>query len=130
MSIVFSQTQPLMKKNLIPLLSFLLLTACAPHPGAGIWGAQEGNSMGIEKVTLSFDGKGEFVSQEQQSVTWHCFWGATGKQTVAMQCTPSINPDIERKFTLVIGENGNATLSDAKQVIGRFERLSGKPEIK
>lgn len=119
-----------MKKNLLPLLSFLLLTGCAPHPGAGIWGAQEENSQGIKKVTISFDGKAEFVSQDQQSVTWHCFWGGTGKQTVTMQCTPSINPDIAHKFSLEIGENGSAVLSDEKQVIGKFKRLSGNPVIK
>ena len=118
-----------MKKNLIALLIPVVLTGCSPHPGSGVWDALDENPMGIDKLVLSFDGKGEFTSQGQQPVTWHCFWSATAKQVVSLQCTPSNDTDTEHRFTLSIDESGHASLNDKDRLIGTFKRGSGKPSI-
>lgn len=109
----------------------VLLCACEPHPGAGVWSPQvAGNEYGASTLVVSYDGRAEFGTRKPQPTTWHCFWSATGKQTVALQCTSSINPDDEQTFDLVADGQGHAELHHDQRLVARLIRKDENPALK
>ncbi|WP_457675863.1 hypothetical protein [Thiolapillus sp.] len=113
----------------LPILPVLLfLGACSPHPGAGNWTATEENDWGIPGLTLSYEGRGLFTSK-QPAATWHCFWGGRNKTMAQLDCTPSSNTEQEESFTFNVDSTGVGTLSREGEILGRFRRVEGKPEI-
>ena len=76
----------------------MLLSACSPHPAAGVWKTAEDNNYGITKLVLSFEGRADFVTGKLNNATWHCFWANTGKQEASLDCTSSLNPEQEEAF--------------------------------
>ena len=106
----------------------LLLSACSPHPGAGNWAAAEENDWGVSRLTLSYEGRAMFDSKTPPA-NWHCFWGGTDRQTARLDCTPSSNTDKETQFTFSVNQGGIGILSLEGDILGRFQRVDGKPEI-
>ncbi|WP_456406570.1 hypothetical protein [Thiolapillus sp.] len=119
-----------MKNFLLPALFVILLGACSPHPGAGIWKAEGESTRGIKSITVAYEGKAIFSSSKPVAATWHCFWNGAGKQTANLDCTPSTNPDAEERFTFTVREDGTAELRQQDKVIGRFVRTEGNPSIR
>lgn len=118
-----------MKNFLFPALCVLLLSACAPHPGTGVWKAKGENSLGIPDLTMAFDGKARFTSSTNDPATWHCFWNASGKQIVKLGCTPSTDTEKEEYFVFTVREDGFGELSQNGNAIGLFMRGDKKPVI-
>jgi outer membrane biogenesis lipoprotein LolB len=105
----------------------LLLSACSPHPAAGVWKATKDNSYGISRLVVGFDGRADFVTAKQNNATWHCFWSMSGKQEAKLDCTSSLNTDQEERFVLSINEQGLAQLHHKSQLAGTFTRLNENP---
>jgi hypothetical protein len=40
----------------------LLLSACRPHPAAGVWKTTADNDYGITKLVVVFEGRADFVT--------------------------------------------------------------------
>jgi len=119
-----------MKNFLLPALFVIVLGACSPHPGAGIWKAEGENTLGIKGMTVAYEGKAIFSSSKPAPATWHCFWNGTGRQTAKFDCTPSTNTDAEAHFTFTVREDGTAELRQQGKVVGLFVREGGNPVIR
>lgn len=104
-----------------------LLSACSPHPAAGVWQAADDNDYGISKLVVSFDGKANFITGKLDNTTWHCFWGATGRQEVNMDCSSSTNTDPEERFILTINDQDIAELQHKSRRVATFTRLDENP---
>lgn len=116
--------------HLLRLLGItLLVSACSPHPGAGVWQATGDNDYGIAKLIVSFDGKANFVTSKLDNTTWHCFWGATGKQETSLDCSSSTNSEQEERFILNITDKGLAELRHQSQLVAVFTRLDENPTL-
>lgn len=103
--------------HLLIVAAILVISACSPHPVSGVWKATEKNSYGISKLIVSFDGKAEFTTTNPDSATWRCFWAATEKRQAKLDCTPSTDPDQEKRFILTVNERGHAELSHQSKLI-------------
>ena len=108
----------------------LLLSACSPHPAAGVWQAGEDNAYGITKLVVSFEGRADFVTRKLDNATWHCFWAVTGQQEANLDCTSSLNPDQEESFLLSINDQGLAELRHKSLLVGTFTRQDENPSPK
>ena len=108
------------------LLAFAL-SACSPHPGAGIWKAEGENSLGIKSMTLTYEGRAEFSSTKGEPARWHCFWNGASKRLAHLDCTPSTNTETHERFEFTVGKNGVGELRRQGKAIGRFLRQAGNP---
>ncbi len=108
----------------------LLLYACSPHSGAGVWQATTDNEYGISRLVVAFEGWAEFEATKQGNASWHCFWGRSGKLETTMECTSSNNSKQKQQFTLTINDQGLAELRHNSQLIGLFTRLDKNPTLK
>ncbi len=50
--------------SLFMLSIALLLSACSPHPAAGVWKTTEDNDYGITKLVVAFEGRADFVARK------------------------------------------------------------------
>ena len=107
----------------------LLFWACSPHEGSGVWQAVEENDLGISKLIVSFEGKAEFTTSQPDNIRWHCFWSIADKKKLALNCTPSNNPEHHQNFQLNINSQGEAELSDDSSVWAKFKRLDENPSL-
>jgi hypothetical protein len=114
------------RTSLIFLFSLLIL-ACTPHPGTGVWKAISDNEMGISRLIVGFDGRAEFVSKKQDNATWHCFWGKVTDKKLDFECTPSTNPEQKKSFVLSIDDQGLASLYHKANLLATFSRLDENP---
>ena len=105
----------------------LLLSACSPHPAAGVWKTTEDNDYGITKLVVAFEGRVDFVTRKLDNATWHCFWAVTGKQEASLDCTSSLNPEQEETFLLIINDQGLAELRHKSQLVASFTRQDENP---
>ncbi|MBN4063437.1 hypothetical protein JYT79_01510 [Cardiobacterium sp. AH-315-I02] len=105
----------------------LLLSACSPHPAAGVWKATEDNAYGISRLVVGFDGRADFVTRKLNNATWHCFWTTSGKQEATLGCTSSLNTEQEERFILSVNEQGFAQLQHKSQIAGTFQQLNENP---
>lgn len=106
---------------------FLLLSACSPHPAAGVWSATQDNAYGISRLVVGFDGRADFVTAKKNNATWHCFWARSGKWEAVLSCTSSLDKDQEERFVLTSSEQGIAQLHHNSQLAGTFKRLNENP---
>ena len=116
--------------SLFLLSIVLLLSACSPHPAAGVWKTTEDNSYGITKLVLSFEGRANFVTRKLDNATWHCFWAVTGKHEASLDCTSSLNTEQEESFFLTVNDQGLAELRHTSQLVGTFTRQDENPSPK
>lgn len=120
----------LLKPSALLFLIFSIsLSACSPHPGAGVWASTEDNLYGIQRLVLSFDGRAEFITSKQENATWHCFWAVHGEHQTSLRCTASSNTDKEENFTLRINQQGEAELLHETKLIAVFQRQDENPII-
>jgi outer membrane biogenesis lipoprotein LolB len=119
-----------LRSALLFIITSFLLSACTPHPGAGVWKATADNEQGISKLTVGFEGKAEFTSSKQNNALWHCFWSTADKKKLALECTPSTNPEQKTSFELIINEQGLAELYSKTTLLATFKRLDENPSPK
>ena len=117
----------LLSKFLFIAIFALLLSACSPHPGMGVWKATTGNEMGIDRLVVGFEGRAEFITRKQDNAVWHCFWGVTDKKDLSLDCTPSTNPDNKKDYILSINNQGLAELRHESKLLATFIRLNENP---
>lgn len=105
----------------------LLLSACSPHPVAGVWKTSEDNDYGVSMLNVSFDGRADFVTTKPDNATWHCFWGANAKQEAALDCRSSTHSELQERFVLTINEQGRAELWHRSRLVASFIRQDEHP---
>jgi hypothetical protein len=108
----------------------VLLSACSPHPGSGVWEAIADNEQGISKLTVGFEGRAKFTSSKLNNTVWHCFWSTSDKKKLAFDCTPSTNPEQKKSLELSVNEQGMAELRDGSTLLATFKRLNENPSPK
>ena len=114
------------------LVSFIvvLLSACSPHPGTGVWKANGENELGIARLVVGFEGRAEFSTSKQDNAVWHCFWGVSDKQELSLDCTPSTNPDNKKSYSLSVNDSGFAELRNENTLLATFTRSDENPSPK
>jgi hypothetical protein len=112
---------------LIALIS-LLISACSPHPGSGVWQATSDNKQGISKLTISFEGKAEFVSTKKGNTVWHCFWTAYDKKTLNLDCSPSTDTEQKTTYFFIVNDEV-AELQHETFTLATFKRLDENPTL-
>lgn len=110
--------------------SALLLSACSPHPGTGVWQANGDNEAGIVRLVVSFNGRAEFSSRHPLAADWHCFWSGLDKHRIELDCTPSTQPDQKQVFILYATVKGQARLQQQTKTIAAFHLLDEDPTLK
>ena len=120
--------------TLLLVSAMLLFSACAPHPGAGVWRAISDNSYGITVLTLSYDGKASFDTTKFQPASWRCFWGAVGEHEASLECSASTSPGQKEVFSLKLDDpdpikQQRAELHHNEQLVAMFEREDKNPVI-
>jgi outer membrane biogenesis lipoprotein LolB len=106
---------------LLPLL-ILFLNACSPHPAAHTWITHDKNDLGINKITVTFEGTADFYSAADDQSIRRCFWGAKTRNTIELNCVHSDNIDIKEIYELEVTEDGKARLTRDKTIITQFSR--------
>lgn len=120
-----------MKPGFVPVIATaLLLSACSPHPGTGVWQANGQNEQGIDKLIVSFNGRAEFSTTVPQAARWHCFWAGIDKQQIELNCTPSTNPDDKQIFVLTAMQAGQAQLMQQNKTLATLTLLDEDPTLK
>ncbi len=115
-------------KKLLAAWPLLLLSACAPHPGAGKWRAANHNEAGISDLVLAYDGRALFATARPKA-SWHCFWSAKSATTVLLDCTPSNEPSRKSRWSFTVEKDGTGRLERDGKEVARFRRIEGNPEI-
>ena len=115
---------------LLFLSSILLLTACSPHPGTGVWKTDSDNPLGIEKLVVGFEGRAEFASTKPKKVDWHCFWRGSKEKELLIDCAPSTNPDKKQSYFLSINDQGLAEFRNDSSPLATFTRTDENPSPK
>ena len=110
--------------------SILLLTACSPHPGTGVWKTDADNQLGIKKLVVGFEGRAEFVSTKPEKADWHCFWRGSKKKELILDCKPSTNPDENNSYVLSINDQGLAEFRNDSSLLATFKRSDENPSPK
>jgi len=104
-----------------------MLSGCSPHPGSGVWESTQSNDFGLSRLVVGFDGRASFDTKSSKTISWHCFWSASGKQEIQLSCTPSTNPDNGQKFSLNVNEQGLAEFKQQGKRIALLKRLDEDP---
>ena len=107
----------------------VFISACSPHPASGVWEATQDNDYGISRLTMSFDGKAEFVTTKLNDTNWHCFWSATGKKQANLDCNPSTELEQKKNFVLNVNDQGVAELTHDSRLMGTFKLLNENPSL-
>jgi hypothetical protein len=100
----------------------LLLSGCSPHPGAGHWKADGDNTMNISWINVIFEGTADIFANQQQESILRCFWAATEKNSIQMQCVHSDDTEKKETYQLVILDSGQGKLKQNEQLIGLFTK--------
>ncbi len=116
--------------SLLLLTTVFILSACAPHPASGVWETTEDNDYGVGRLVVGFDGRASFTTSKLGDAQWHCFWSATDKQKILLDCTPSTEPDKEESFILTITNQGVAELQHNTQLITTLTLQNENPSPK
>ncbi|MCP3850045.1 MAG: hypothetical protein GY694_07385 [Gammaproteobacteria bacterium] len=119
---IFSQllTRTLSQKTFFILATLFTLTACSPHPGAGKWKADTENSHEIDTINIIFEGQADFYTKGKDESIRRCFWSATGKQSMSMQCVHSDNTENKVLYLFTVTEAGHAQLTSNDQLVALF----------
>lgn len=116
--------------SLVLLAIVYMLSACTPHPASGVWKTTEDNDYGLSKLVVGFEGRANFATPNLDNATWHCFWSATDKQEILLNCTPSTNPEQEERFILTINNQGMAELRHHAQLVATLTLQDENPSPK
>ena len=108
----------------------LMLLACSPHSGSGVWKATEENDYGINRLVVAFEGWAEFTATKQDNAVWHCFWARSSKQETNMECSSSVNPEQKESFILTVSNDGAAELRHDSKLLGLFIKVDENPSLK
>jgi len=115
------------------LLVSVLLSACSPHKGTGVWKATTDNEWGIERLVVGFEGKAEFTSVKKDNAVWHCFWStsansaAVDEKGLSLDCTASTNTDKKEEFFVMVNDQGQAELRHDSVLLATFTLLDENP---
>lgn len=111
------------------MLFFLVtLTGCSPHPGTGNWRAEGNNLLNVSRINIVYEGTADFYVDGKEDAIRRCFWSATAKRTMQMQCVHADDTDKEVNYQFVITEKGHANLLLDDKVIGQFLAQAPEPE--
>ena len=112
---------------LLLVSTILLLSACSPHSGTGVWITDAENQLGINKLVVGFEGRAEFVSTKPEKTDWHCFWRGSKEKELILDCKPSTNPDHEQSYVLSINDQGLAEFRNDSSLLAIFTRSDENP---
>jgi len=110
------------------IISLFMLSACSPHPGAGNWQAEAGNSLNISRINITFEGTADFYSDAEEDAVRRCFWAASAEQAMQLQCVYAEDSDKKVGYQFIVTDKDHAQLLHDDQIIARFLRI--EPEQK
>ena len=61
------------RRSLLSLFFILLLAACSPHPGSGIWLSVDDTGP-YGKLAILFEGQAELYPVGRKAYRYRCFW--------------------------------------------------------
>ena len=111
----------------LTLFLSLLLSACSPHPGSGIWVPLDDRDATYSKLVVLFEGRAELFRPGRDEHQYRCFWGGTGSDSIRMECISADNETDKPLFTFRVVADGTGELMDSGQTIGFFRRTDEKP---
>ncbi len=100
----------------------LMLSACSPHPGAGNWQADADNTLNVSSIKVIFEGTADFYSDDNEDSILRCFWSASDKNTLQMQCVHAEDTDKKETYEFTVTETGQGKLTQNEQLIGLFSK--------
>jgi hypothetical protein len=110
------------------MMLLILLTACSPHSGAGQWQAEGKNNLNVDHINIVFEGTADFFNASHQDSILRCFWSASGKNSLKMQCVHADDTHKKEIYDFIINETEQglfkAKLIQNEQLIGLFSRHS------
>ncbi len=111
-----------------PLLVVLILSACSPHPAAHTWVSNDENILGLNKISVVFEGTADFYSLAANKSIRRCFWGAKTRNTIELNCVHSDNTAIEETYELEVTGRNKARLRHNNTFITELSRQSIRDE--
>lgn len=107
----------------------LMLAACSPHPGSGVWLPSGENNSGYSKMVVQFDGRVEFFATDKTDAIARCFWAGEDGQNLSMDCVMADNSEMTFVYYLEVdGSKKTAELKKSGELIGAFSRTDLNPE--
>ncbi|MEN8180886.1 MAG: hypothetical protein ABFS39_20035 [Pseudomonadota bacterium] len=110
------------QRLLLTLFSSLLLSACSPYPGSGIWVPLDDREVLYSKLDVLFDGRAELFAPGRAEHLYRCFWSGMGSKSIRMECILADDENVKPLFTFQVAEDGTGELLESGQTIGLFRR--------
>ena len=115
------------KQSIVLISLILLLAACSPHPGSGIWEAVGENGNGFTKMVIQFNGRVEMFAPDKEKAVIRCFWAGEDAESISMDCVKA-DTDEKLKYGLRVNPTKQtADLLKSGKVVGSFNKLSSNP---
>ena len=111
----------------LTLFPSLLLSACSPHPGSGIWVPLDDREAPYAKLEVLFEGRAELFVPDREEHLYRCFWGGAGANSIQMECVSADNETVKPSFTFRVAADGTGELIESGQTIAFFRRTDEKP---
>ena len=108
----------------VPIISgaVFLLTACTPHPGAGVWVSPGANSDDITRIEVHFDPKVKVYSSASEEPVLQCGWWGIDKQTIEMECVYLARTELQEQYRLTVIGDDTAELYKDNRLVSRLFR--------
>ena len=111
----------------IVCLSSLLLSACSPHPGSGIWVPLDDSEAPYTRLEVLFEGRAELFAPGREGHLYRCFWGGTDADSIRLDCISADDEAVKPVFTFRVAADGTGELIASGESIGFFQRTEEKP---
>ena len=109
-------------KLIVLSFSLLLISACTPHPGAGIWMSSTTNDEHITKVSVFFEPTVKIYSSDTEQAILECGWWALNKTDIEMECVHLPNTETKVKYQLNVVEKDKAELFKQGKLVTTLTR--------
>lgn len=114
------------RRSLLSLFFILLLAACSPHPGSGIWLSVDDTGP-YGKLAILFEGQAELYPVGRKAYRYRCFWAGLSADSLRMDCVSADDPAQKARFEFRVLADGSGELLESGRSLGHFHRTDEKP---
>ena len=115
------------RRLFLTLFYMLLLAACSPHPGSGIWLPLDDRDNPYTRLEVLFEGRAELFVSGREAHLYRCFWGGINSDSLRMDCVSADDEAVKPAFTFRVAADGTGELIEAGESRGFFRRTDEKP---